>query len=62
MSFVSNRAAVFFEQKEYEMCITEVSRERYISFCVIEVSYHVNKFVRPKRYYEILSLTFSLVF
>lgn len=27
MSFVSNRAAVYFEQKEYEACITEVSRE-----------------------------------
>ena len=25
MSFVSNRAAVFFEQKEYEACIAEVS-------------------------------------
>lgn len=25
MSFVSNRAAVFFEQKEYETCIAEVS-------------------------------------
>lgn len=27
MSFLSNRAAVFFEQKEYEACIAEVSRE-----------------------------------
>lgn len=28
MSFLSNRAAVFFEQKEYEACIAEVSRHR----------------------------------
>lgn len=26
MSFVSNRAAVFFEQKDYEACIAEVGR------------------------------------
>ncbi len=27
MSFLSNRAAVFFEQKEYEACIAEVSHD-----------------------------------
>lgn len=26
MSFLSNRAAVYFEQKEYEACIAEVSQ------------------------------------
>lgn len=35
MSFVSNRAAVFFEQKEYEACIAEVSRDS-IGFSVLK--------------------------
>lgn len=41
MSFLSNRAAVFFEQKEYEACIAEVGHGDGFRKAVVGIAVHI---------------------